>query len=335
MARKSKLEHLDDQLDPDKSVTNMQKLLADPDIIAIIGPAGSDVALATGPITEAKGMVHMNPGAQTMQITYPNGANEPPRKNVFTFALQNDTEGKALANLLGNHWKKIGIIHESTAYGKTVGDIISKELESKFNIKPVAIEEYNQGVPDMTAQLSKIKNAGAEVIVSLGIGADLANVRKGMDRLGIDAQLVANNASLTPPYFDGAGDLADGTIGSMIRVLGEDSLSPEVQEFADAYKKKYGVDHYWGDDKNRPQLSMSIFVTTAYDAANVLFEAIKNADSLKSGDIIKSLESIKDFRGVNATYTFNERKHHAVSEEAIGYFKYVKEGDKFKPIPYK
>ena len=330
--KKIALKLLDDQLDADKGVTNIQQLLADSEIDAIIGPAGSNVALATVPITESKGMVHMNPGSQTIEIAYPDGVGKPPRKNVFSFAMQNDIEGKALGKSLGKHWKKIGIIHESTPYGKNLGDIISKELESKYNIQPVAREEYNQGVADMTSQLSILKNAGAEVIVSLGVAADTANVRKGMDRLGVNAELVAT--ALTPPYFEGTGDLAAGTITSTIGVLLEDTLSPEAQEFADAYKKKYGVDRYWGSDENRPQLSMSVFVITAYDAANVLFEAIKNADSLKSEDIIKSLESIKDYKGVNATYTFNEQKHHAVTEDAIGLFKYVKEGDEFQPVPY-
>jgi len=328
------IEILDDQLVPDKAATNIQQLLADPEIVAIIGPAGSSPGLATVPITEAKGMVHMNIVPQTIEVTYPNGTDKEPRKNVFSFALQNDVESNVLGKFAGENWEKIGLLHESTAYGKSGMDLIEESLNNDFNVQPVAREEYNQGVSDMTSQLSKIKNAGAEVVVVVGLGADLANIKKGMDRLGLDVPLVATNGALSLPYVEGAGDLVLGTIGSMIGALGQDPLSPEAQEFADAYKEKYGVDRYWGNDENSPQLFMSLNVANAYDGANVLFEAIKNAESTKSEDIIKSLESIKDFKGVNATYSFSEQKHHAIAEEALDLFEYVKEGDKIKLVPY-
>jgi len=333
--KKIEVEILDDQLVPDKAANNIQQLLADPEIVAIIGPAGSGPGLATVPITEAKGMVHMNIVPQTIEVTYPNGTDQAPRKNVFSFALQNDVEANVLGEFAGEHWEKVGLLHESTAYGKSGMDLIANILEKDFNKKPVAREEYNQGVSDMTSQLSKIKNAGAEVVVVVGLGADLANIKKGMDRLGLDVPLVATNGALSLPYLEGAGDLVLGTIGSMIGALGKDPLSPEAQEFADAYKEKYGVDRYWGNDENNPQLFMSLNVANAYDGANVLFEALKNAESTKSEDIIKALESIQDFKGVNATYSFSETKHHAISEEALDLFEYVKEGDKIKLAPYK
>ncbi|KLT16014.1 amino acid-binding protein [Neobacillus vireti] len=333
--KKIEIEILDDQLVPDKAATNVQQLIADPEVVALIGPAGSGPGLATVPITEAKGIVHMNIVPQTIAVTYPNGTDQPPRKNVFSFALQNDVEAHVLGKFTGENWKKIALLHESTAYGNSGIDLITEMLEKDFKVKPVAREEYNQGVSDMTSQLSKIKNAGAEVVVVVGLGADLANIKKGMDRLGLNVPLVATNGALSLPYVEGAGDLVLGTIGSMVGALGQDPLSTEAQIFANAYKEKYGVDRYWGNDKENPQLFMSLNVANAYDGANVLFEAIKNAKSTKSEDIIKSLESIKDYKGVNATYSFSGQKHHAISEEALNLFKYVKEGKDIKLVPYK
>lgn len=326
--RKIELVALDDQLVPDKAAVNMQELVGNKDIVAVIGPAGSGPALATVPITESAGIVHINAIPQTIEVTYPNGVDQPPRKNVFSFALQNDVEANVLGEFVGKKWIKIALMHESTVYGKSGVELISKILEEKYNTKPLAQEEYNQGTSDMTSQLAKIKSSGAEVLVVVGLGADLANVKKGMNRLNMDIPLVASNGALSLPYKEGAGDLVVGTIGSMISALGEEPLSPEAQEFAEAYKEKYGVDRYWGDDEERPQLFMSLNVINAYDGANVLFEAMKNAKSLNSEDIIEALESIKDFKGVNATYSFSEQKHHAIEESSLSLFEYVKEGDK-------
>lgn len=332
--KKIELKILDDQLVPDKAAINMQKLLDDKEIVAIIGPAGSGPALATVPMTEAKGMVQINPVAQTPEVTYPNGPDKEPRKNVFSFALQNDVEAKVLGDFVGEKWDKIGLIHESTAYGKGGMDLIEEVLKERYGIEPVAREEYNQTAPDVTAQLAKLNKAGAEVIVTIGLGADLANIRKGMNRLNIDVPLVATNGALSLPYKEGAGDLVEGTIGSMIGALGQNPLSPEAQKFADAYKEKHGVDRFWGDNEESPQLFMSLSVSNGYDGANVLFEGIKRADSHKSEDIIKALESIQDYIGVNATYTFSDKKHHAIGEDGVGLFQYVKENGEIKLVPY-
>ena len=66
--RKIELKALDDQLVPDKAAINMQELVGDEDIVAVIGPAGSGPALATVPITEAEGMVHINAIPQTVEV---------------------------------------------------------------------------------------------------------------------------------------------------------------------------------------------------------------------------------------------------------------------------
>jgi branched-chain amino acid transport system substrate-binding protein len=324
---------LDDQLVPDKAAVNMQQILENEEIVAVIGPAGSGPTLATVPMTEAKGMVHINPVAQTPSVTYPNGTDKPPRKNVFSFALQNDVETEVLATFAGEHWKKIGLVHESTAYGKSGMDLVEKVLKEELSIEPVAREEYNQKTPDMTAQLARIKKAGAEVVVVVGLGADLANIRKGMSRLNMDVPLVATNGALSLPYKEGAGDLVVGTIGTMVGALGQDPLSLEAQEFADAYEKKYGKDRFWGNG-DKPQLFMSLNVANAYDGANVLFEAIKRANNTESSEIIKAMESIKNFKGVNAIYSFSETKHHAIGTDGLGLFEYVKDGDTIKLVPY-
>ncbi len=116
--------------------------------------------------------------------------------------------------------------------------MVEKILKEKYNIVPVGREQYNQKAPDMTAQLAKLKKEGAEVIVCVGLGADLANIRKGMSRLDMNVPLVATNGALSNPYKEGAGDLVVGTIGTMIKAFGENPLSAPAKEFADAYMKK-------------------------------------------------------------------------------------------------
>ena len=320
---------LDDQLVPDRAVQNMRRLLDNKELVGIIGPAGTGPSLAVVDMAQADGRPFMNPIAQAPVIVYPDGVK--PRPNVFSFALQNDVEMKKQAQYaMAKGFKKVGVLVESTAAGQSAADIITKQLKADGKPAPEAIEMYNQKAQDMTAQVARLQRAGVEVVLYTGLGADLAVVKRTMARLNWSVQLVANNASLSPPYQEGAGDLVIGTQGSMIAALGQNPLSLAAKEFADAYKAKYGADRWWGSDPDRPQLSMSLTVANAYDAASVLFEGIRLANSNDPKAIAKAIESIKDFRGVNALYSFTPERHNAITEKDLAMFEYKKVGDKIK-----
>ncbi|MHA6848738.1 ABC transporter substrate-binding protein [Ralstonia syzygii] len=313
---------LDDQLIPDRAVQNMRKLLDDKSLVGFIGPAGSGPALAVVAMAAADGRPFMNPVAQSPTVTYPNGG--APTPNVFTFALQNDVEARVLAGYVSKRFKKIGLIHESTAYGVSGADLVAKELQGGHGGQVVATESYNQRTQDMTAQLAKLQRSGADVIVCIGLGADLAMLRRNMARMNMPIPLLASNGALSLPYQEAAGDLVVGTRGTMIRTFGESELNPAAAALANAYKAKYGPDRWWGADSTRPQIFMSLSVANAYDAANVLFEGIRRANSTEPHAIINAIEGIQNLRGVNAVYSFSPKRHHAIVERDVAVYEYVK-----------
>jgi len=317
---------LDDQLVPDRAVQNMRRLLDDKDLVAIIGPAGTGPTLAVIDMATVDGRPYMNPIAQATSITYPDGGK--PRPNVFSFGLQNDVEMKMQTQYaVAKGFKRIGTLHESTAAGTGAAQVVAQQLMADAKPAPVADESYNQKAQDLTAQIARMQRAGVDCIIYTGLGADLAVVRRTMARLNWSAMLIANNASLTPPFQEGAGDLVIGTRGSMISALGENPLNPIAKEFADAYKAKFTADRFWGKDASRPQLSMSLTVANSYDAGMVLFEGIRLANSTDPKAINKAIESLKNYRGVNAMYSFSADKHHAIVEKDLGIFEYKKVGD--------
>lgn len=158
---------LDDQLVPDRAVQNMRRLLDNQELVAIIGPAGSGPTLAVIEMAAADGRPYMNPVAQTPTVTYTDGKS--PRPNVFSFALQNDVESAVLGRYVAKHFKKPGVVHESTAYGVSGADTIGKELKATGAGAPVAVETYNQRAQDMTAQIARLQRAGADVVVWVSV----------------------------------------------------------------------------------------------------------------------------------------------------------------------
>jgi branched-chain amino acid transport system substrate-binding protein len=70
---------------------------------------------------------------------------------------------------------------------------------------------------------------------------------------------------------------------------------PKVQKFVNDYKARYN---------SLPDA----LAATAYDAAKIMFDAIKRAPSLDGAAIRDSLAATKEFPGVTGTVTFNENR---------------------------
>ena len=313
---------LDDQLNPDRAVQNMRRILDNEEIDGIIGPAGSGPTLAVIDMVEADGRPYMNPIAQTPVITYPDGVGTPPRQNVFSFALQNDVEAAGMGQHLVNNFERVGVIHESTAYGVTGLDYLGAAMVAAGGDEPVAAESYNQGAQDMTSQVARVNRAGVDAIAAIGLGSDLAVLRRTMARLNVNVPLIASNGALGLPFQEGAGEMVVGVQGTMIAAFGQRPMRDATQHFADAYMAEYGPDRWWGNDPENPQLFMAISVSNGYDAANILFEGFRRADSTDPDAVIAAIESIQGYEGANAIYSFSAERHHAIDPDGVQVFEY-------------
>lgn len=314
-------EVLDDQLVPDRAVQNMRRILDNSDIVAVIAPSGSGPTLAVVDMVEADGRPMCNTQAQTPIIVYPNGGDQPPRRNVFSVAIGNTVEADKLAEALDGAYQHIGILHESTGYGVTGAEILNGRLTDLNPDVEVTVEAFNQRAPDMTAQLARIQRSGADVLVVVGLGADLAVIRRNMARLNVTIPLYSTAGGVTPPYIEGAGDLVVGTRAASAAVMGIDPYPAKTREILDLYVEKHGKDRWWGPDEERAQIAISTTVLTGYDCANLLFTAIQNAGSTEPDAIIAAMEQIQDYPGASIeSISFSETSHDAVTTDALTIF---------------
>lgn len=319
---------LDDQMVPDRAAQNMRRLLDDPSLVGILGPAGSGATMAVIDMVTADGRPYINPLAQATAATYANGLDKPPRLNVFQFGVLSPVEASVLGNYVAKTYKKIGLMHESTAYGVTGRDALMEVIKASRSDAAITTEAYNQRAPDVTAQLVRIQRANVDAVVVVGLGTDLVNIRRSMVRLGLNQPLLTSGGGLSLPYLEGAGEAAIGTIAPMVSVLVEDNPRPEVTRFVTEYKKKYGVDRYWGPDPERPQLQMSLIVIPAYDGANVLLEGFRRANSTEPAKVIAAIESLTNFAGVNGIYSFSKQRHHSILPESMSMLRVIKKGER-------
>ena len=316
---------LDDQLIPDRAVQNIRRILDAPEVDVIVGPGGSGPTLAVIDMVTVDGRAYCNPQAQTPSIVYPDGVDKPARKNVISTAIQNDVEAKALGTYVGQRYKKVGVMHESTGYGVSGAQLLGVELEGLTKSKPVAIESYNQRAQDMTAQISRVQRAGAEVLVVIGLGADMAVIRRNMLRLGFDAPLITSGGGISLPYKEGAGELATGTRATMLGTYGPGKVPAGMaKELADAYAAKFTKDRWWGDDPGSPQVYFALTVGAGYDCTHMLMEAVRLAGGTDRAKVVEALNKINGLAVSNGTASFSASKRLLVEPRNLAMFEYVK-----------
>lgn len=318
---------LDDQLVPDRAVQNIRRILDNKEIDLIVGPGGSGPTLAVIDMVTVDGRPYCNPQAQTPSIVYPDGTDKPARKNVVSTAIQNDVEAKALGGYVAQRFKKIGIMHESTGYGVSGAQLLGAEVESLTKSKPVAVESYNQRSQDMTAQISRVQRAGADVLVVVGLGADMAVIRRNMLRAGFDVPLITSGGGISLPYKEGAGDLAIGTRATMLGTYSPGKAPAGVaKELSDAYAVKFGKekDRWWGDDPRTPQVYFALTVGAGFDCTNMLVEAVRIAGSTDKDKVVAALNQIKGLQLANGTANFSPTQRLLVSPKDLAIFEYVK-----------
>lgn len=84
----------------------------------------------------------------------------------------------------------------------------------KLKSKPVAVESYGLNDKDMSAQLTKIKNANADVLVLIGRPGDVALVMKQRKALGLTISVIGNSSAVAPTTLANlTAEEADGSMG--------------------------------------------------------------------------------------------------------------------------
>jgi branched-chain amino acid transport system substrate-binding protein len=213
---KGTLIEIDDSFDdadvPQKAVDNIRKVVDDGKYLAFVGSGLSDASVAAAPVASQAGLSYLAAYASSPKILDAATAQKsvfvvPPTFPAYSFSVADQLLKKGLT--------KPGILHATGTYGDGVADFFVNRLKAK-NVTPVANETFKFGDPDFTTQLGKIKAAGADSLVMVGLPADDALiVKQAAEQVGLkvpayDPGGVTNSDS----FLTAAGAQANGVIGN-------------------------------------------------------------------------------------------------------------------------
>src|ERR1051326_3066616 len=272
----------DTKTEPPVAVTAANKLISQSKVPVIIGSAASLDVPAYMDLLEKAHVPQIVPVAVLPKITEGNA------QWTFRSAMNDKIAASKMAEFVANelHAKKVALLLEDSAFGGT-GMAFGDRLE-QLGGKTLTVEKFKRGDLDMSAQLIKIKGLGATHIQFWGYYADYAQVAKQMKDLGVQAQLMGNQAPVTDKTIELGGSAIEGAIDICLFVPTSDD--PRVKTFTDKFKAKYGhLPDTWA--------------AQSYDGMYILAEALRQGGS-DSQKIRDALAATKDFDGITGTITF-------------------------------
>lgn len=290
LGKKLVLKVYDDGGQPPKGVDNVRRIAMADNCIAILGGYHSGVALAMREPIEQIGIPYVGVmAAGTKIIEHDSG------KNAWMFRVS--AKDRWVAQYLSDvalqksASKKIAVFYENTGWGNGAAPDVKAALQAK-GISPVAMETFNWGDQDMTAQLIRARDAGADAIVMFALDREGNQILRGMDKLKYKP-VIASAWGLAGNLGELAGPLANGVlVFQTFSWMGkQDPKTAAVyQKIADKYKLKSPAD-----------LKMGSGTANAYDAIHILAKAIAGAGSYDRVKVRDALYRVK-YEGLVANY---------------------------------
>ena len=293
--RKIKIEIIerDDEARNERGALIAQELASMSDLSGVIGTVNTGVALAGDKYLQEKGITKIiTPAAGSASMTQwvTAGVTD---LSMFRFAAPDGIQSAMVVEeAINRTLTKVAIIHDSTNYGVSGRDDLLNQIKTQGSkLQVVAVEKFNIGDKDMTAQLVRAKSAGAQAILIWGIGPELAAVANGMAKLGMKEPLIGGWPLSMSNFLDNAGANGNGTL--MPQTFIEEPITPRARKFIEAYHAAY----------NATRISSPVSAAQGYDAVLLFAAAVKQAGSTDTLKIKEALEDLKEpVHGVIATW---------------------------------
>ncbi len=305
LGRQLLLVERDDEAKNERGVQIAQELINKEKVVAVVGYINTGVALASQRFFQEAKIPVLNNVATGSLVTHQ--FDDQKENYVFRNAAHDSIQAPMIVEeaITRRGFKKVAILADSTNYGQLGRADLEKALEQK-GVKPVATEKFNIKDVDMTPQLLKAKEAGAEAILTYAIGPELAQIANGMTKLGWKVPMVGSWTLSMANFIDNAGPGGEGA--RMPQTFIQEPTTPKRQSFIVSYLKAF-------NPKNS-RIDSPVSAAQGYDSIYLLAAAIKQANSTDGPKIKAALEDLKTpVEGVVTTYNkpFTKADHDAIT----------------------
>jgi branched-chain amino acid transport system substrate-binding protein len=308
---------LDDQTNPAQAVQLVNQLIAKR-VPAFIGPVGAATCSAVMPL------LTNGPVAYCLS----NAIHPPAGSNMFSAQLSTkDFAAASLRYLLAKGVHKIALLTSTDATGQDGEQIVVENLKSPQlrDLQIVANEHFNAGDIAMTAQLSRIKAAGAEAIDAWTTGPPFGTILQNIRDIGWDGIVMTNGANLNKSQMESyAQFLPASLIFTGPPYMATTGDSPDVRRAKTVYAQYM---HEAGVDT--PDLTQML----AWDPILIVVDALRHlGTSAEPAQIHQYIETLHGLPGVNGVYDFRRNDQRGLDPATSVVVRWDRAADKFVTI---
>lgn len=272
----------DDQADP-KTATIVAQRMIDEGIVGVVGHLNSGATIPASKVYADNNIPQVSPSATAIKYTAQGF------KTAFRVMTNDEQQGKVLGAYAAKLGKKVAIVDDQTAYGQGLAAEVEKAAKAA-GAEVVAVEHTNDKATDFSAILTSIKGKAPDVVFFGGMDPQGAPMAKQMRQLGMKAQFLGGDGLQTPKFIELAGADAEGAIASIPGLPIE--KMPKGADFKQKFEAKCG--------------QIQLYAPYAYDAAYVLVDAMKRANSTDPEKYLPELGKTS-FEGVTGKIGFDAK----------------------------
>lgn len=270
--------------------TAVTRLATSDKVTAILGEVASSLSLAGGRVAQQYGVPMISPSSTNPEVTEIGDM-------VFRVCFIDPFQGYVCAKFAHENKsaKKVAVLFDQAAAYSTG---LAEDFEKAFKAMGGEIsskQAYAKGDPDFTAQLTAIRSTNPDMIFVPGYYTDVGNIALQARKLGINAPLLGGDGWDSAELPKIAGKSIEGSF--YCNHYSPDVPDAEVQAFIKKYQSEYNGETPDG------------LAALGYDAANVLFDAMKRSKSLKGKDLAAAIAATKNFKAVTGVISINKQRN--------------------------
>jgi branched-chain amino acid transport system substrate-binding protein len=279
----------DDQGKPEEALTVVTKLISKDRVVALLGEIASSNSLAAAPMAQQSRIPMISPGSTNPKVTQAGDY-------IFRVCFIDPFQGKVMAKFAMNTLKvhKVAVLRDiKSDYSVGLANFFVENFKA-LGGEILADESYSQGDKDFTAQLTSLKGKNPEAVFVPGYYTEVGLIARQARKLGIKVPLLGGDGWDSSKLWEIGGDALNGCYYS--NHYSVDDPSPILRKFVNDYKARYG-----STSDSIPDAMAAL----GYDAALILADAIKRANSAQPDSIKMALAQTKGFMGVTGSITLD------------------------------
>jgi branched-chain amino acid transport system substrate-binding protein len=304
--RKLKVLIEDDRSTPAGSIAAARKLIYSDKVFALINQGGSNPFVATLPLLKEANVPVVCQMPSSPKVT------RPFHKTIFRAGSFNDQlQGWLIADFVMQQLKpaRVGVLAQSDDYGKVGAQYVTERLQAQYKTVPVAVVEHDRDATDLSAQILKLKEAKADVVILYTYLRPAAIYMRQARELGLGAKIVGSVGAGQRVTVSLAGDDAEGAMFFTYLPILEESDDSRMVAFTKRWKAAYPN----VIDPGRPGLPDIL----GYVATKLYIKALDAAgpDLTREG-LVEALETSREFSqdGLMMPITFTATNHDGMSQ---------------------